>query len=51
VKPAAGVVRAITGGPSGVASASQAAVADVNIGRRLQVGFKKLTESGIGRQR
>jgi len=44
VKPIAG---AITGGKSGIASASQAAVADVNIGMALQKGFAKLAESGL----
>lgn len=39
-RPAA---KLITGGKSGIASASQAAVADVNIGKQLQSGFKKLS--------
>jgi hypothetical protein len=34
-------------GPSGVPSASQAATADVNIGRTLQMGLKKLKASRI----
>ena len=38
-------------GKSGIASASQAAVADVNIGRTLQFGLKKLAASGIKARR
>lgn len=41
------VAKLLTGGKTGVASASQAAVADVNIGRQLQQGLKHLAESGI----
>jgi hypothetical protein len=41
------VISAITGGKSGIASASQAAVADVNIGKMLQNGFQSLADSGI----
>lgn len=46
------VARVMSGGKTGLASASQAATADVNIGRILQRGFQRLTESGItaGRQ-
>jgi hypothetical protein len=44
IKPA---VNALTGGKSGIASASQAAVADVNIGRQLQQGLQHLADSGI----
>jgi hypothetical protein len=43
-KPVASI---FTGGKSGIASASQAAVADVNIGRMLQRGFQRLADSGI----
>lgn len=38
---------AVFGGKSGVASASQAAVADVNIGRALETGLRLLAESGV----
>lgn len=38
-------------GKEGVASASQAAVADVNIGRQLQQGLSELAASGIGPER
>lgn len=48
IKP---VVGALTSGKSGVASASQASVADVRIGHKLQTGLKKLKESGIKAQR
>lgn len=41
------IARAVTGGKSGIASASQAAVADVNIGRVLERGFRQLKESGV----
>lgn len=44
VKPIAG---ALKGGPSGIASASQAAVADVNIGRILQKGLRDLADSDL----
>lgn len=44
VRPVTGL---ITGGTSGIASASQAAVADVNIGRELQLGLANLADSGI----
>lgn len=44
IRPAMSLV---TGGKSGIASASQAAVADVNIGRMLESGFRKLRESGL----
>jgi hypothetical protein len=40
-------IKAVTGGKSGIASASQAAVADVNIGRSLQGAMKSLAESGL----
>lgn len=40
-------IRAVMGGKAGVASASQAAVADVNVGRMLQKGFDLLRESGL----
>lgn len=40
-------LKVIKEGPSGVPSASQAAVSDVNIGRTLQTGLKKLKSSGI----
>lgn len=41
------IASALTGGKTGIASASQAAVADVNVGRRLQVGLNKLAGSGL----
>jgi hypothetical protein len=41
------VARALTGGKSGIASASQAAVADVNIGRMLQKGLKQLAKTDL----
>lgn len=41
------IAKVLTGGPSGVASASQAAVADVNIGRMLQSGLKRLAKSDL----
>jgi hypothetical protein len=44
VKPIASALR---GGPSGIASASQAAVADVNIGRVLQKSFEDLAATGL----
>jgi hypothetical protein len=44
-------VKLFTEGPSGVPSASQAAVADVNIGRSLQMGMSKLKASGISAKR
>lgn len=40
-------VRLLTGGKAGVASASQAAVADVNMGMRLQRAFKDLAASEL----
>lgn len=44
VKPVASM---LTGGKAEIASASQAAVADVNIGRSLEKGFRLLKESGV----
>lgn len=44
LKPVAGALR---GGPSGIASASQAAVADVNIGRMLQQSFEQLAATDL----
>ncbi len=41
------IARATLGGKYGIASASQAAVADVNIGRMLEKGFQDLKASGI----
>jgi hypothetical protein len=41
------LLKVIKDGPAGVPSASQAAVSDVNIGRTLQTGLKKLKASGI----
>src|SRR3984885_7340597 len=41
------ILKLVKEGPSGVPSASQAAVSDVNIGRTLQNGLKKLKSSGI----
>jgi hypothetical protein len=41
------LLKVFTGGKSGIASASQAAVSDVNIGRELQTGFRELAQSGI----
>lgn len=49
--PLSGFVRSLAGGKAGIASASQAAVANVNIGRRLQNGLMKLKDSGITAQR
>jgi hypothetical protein len=49
--PGSRAIKGIMGGKSGIASASQAAVADVNIGQQLQSGFKALTESGIKAKR
>lgn len=45
------IVSAVTGGKSGIASASQAAVADVNMGRALQKGLQKLADSELVAQR
>lgn len=44
IRPA---IAAITGGKVGIASASQAAIADVNIGKLLETGLKKLDKSRI----
>jgi hypothetical protein len=41
------IARLISGGKSGVASASQAAIADVNIGRTLQQGLKHLADTKL----
>lgn len=49
--PGARLVRAVLGGKSGIASASQAAVADVNIGKQLQSGLKRLAGSDIQPER
>ncbi len=44
--------RGLLGGKkAAIASASQAAVADVNIGRQLQLGLRELAESGITARR
>lgn len=40
-------IKAVTGGKSGIASASQAAVADINIGKKLQGAMKVLAESNL----
>lgn len=45
------IAKVLTGGTSGVASASQAAVADVGIGKMLQRGLKTLGDSGITAKR
>lgn len=45
------LVKMVTEGPSGVPSASQAATADVNIGRSIQSGMSKLKASGISAKR
>jgi hypothetical protein len=47
LRPITGILR----GKAGIASASQAAVADVNIGRQLQQGLKQLGKSGINARR
>ncbi len=41
------VARSAVGGKAGIASASQAAIADVNIGRLLEKGFSSLRQSGL----
>jgi diguanylate cyclase (GGDEF)-like protein len=48
VKP---VTSLLTGTPSGIASASQAAVSDVNIGRALQKGFDRLANTNLSANR
>jgi hypothetical protein len=48
IKP---IVSTLTGTPSGIASASQAAVADVKMGEMLRNGFKNLADSGVSRVR
>jgi hypothetical protein len=45
--PGSEMIKGAIKGKSGIASASQAAVADVNIGKRLQFGLKALKDSGI----
>jgi hypothetical protein len=45
------LVRSVSGPKQAITSASQAAVADVNIGRTLQRGFQKLAESGVKAKR
>jgi hypothetical protein len=45
--PAGRLARSALQGKAGIASASQAAVADVNIGTHLQQGLKNLADSGI----
>jgi hypothetical protein len=45
--PGSELIKGAIKGKSGIASASQAAVADVNIGERLQAGFQKLNKSGV----
>jgi hypothetical protein len=45
--PGSELIKGAIKGKSGIASASQAAVADVNVGRKIQTGMQKLRESGI----
>lgn len=45
------IARLVSGGKSGVVSASQAAVADVNIGRTLQQGFRNLADTSLSANR
>lgn len=40
-------IKAVTGGKSGIASASQSAVADVNVGKKLQNSMKTLADSSL----